>query len=165
MERAGGVGGSVGTEMVAIGVVSRPPGAHKEHFCNCLKRFIIDEVKAQSHFYPFPLPLTPSKQGEGVRGRNGIGPKLNANQPQDPITTAVLGPSVETCYLVDAVVRMTLYVSGTLLVLVGSSLGGRASGNRKVASSIPGVSLSKAPNLNCFRQTCCHLAWLTLPSV
>ena len=29
--------------------------------------------KAQSHFYPLPLPLSPSKQGG--RGRNGIGPK------------------------------------------------------------------------------------------
>ena len=25
--------------------------------------------KAQSHFYPLPLPVTPSKQGGGVRGR------------------------------------------------------------------------------------------------
>ena len=27
------------------------------------------EIKAQSHFYLLPLPLTPSKQGGGVRGR------------------------------------------------------------------------------------------------
>ena len=64
-------------------------------YCHCLL-----ESKAQSHFYPLPppftpppcfeemglglflplfplpLPLTPSKQGGGVRGRKGLGLKL-----------------------------------------------------------------------------------------
>ena len=43
------MGGGVGTETVAIGVVSRPPGEHKEHFCNCLLCFIIGEVKLNAN--------------------------------------------------------------------------------------------------------------------
>jgi hypothetical protein len=33
------------------------------------------EIKAQSHFYPLPLPPPPCFEGVRRRGRNGIGPK------------------------------------------------------------------------------------------
>ena len=61
---------------------------------------------AQSHFYPFPLPLPlplpPPPCFEGVRGRNGIGPKttrMNAHHHEDsegpPVSTLDVSLSVD----------------------------------------------------------------------
>ena len=59
--------------------------------------------KAQSHFYPLPLPLTPSKQGGGVRGRNGIGPKSGQSLGQaltplgtDPVHRMAFLPTLQS---------------------------------------------------------------------
>ena len=58
---------------------------HSKSRCSCFTwtlRGILQKLlsKAQSHFYPLPLPLTPSKRGGGVRDRNGIGPKATYNK-------------------------------------------------------------------------------------
>ena len=45
--------------------------------CQCETFCRWEGPKAQSHFYPLPLPFAPSKQGGGVRGR-GTGFDLEA---------------------------------------------------------------------------------------